>query len=259
MTTPASRPPGVYHSRSRVTRNRLALATAGLALVLLGYLIGRLQDGPATPAVAAPPPAVPSEPAVPSSEPSAVPPAPASPGIDAYSVVQAETAPGRQGTEVEDTGDDGGGQNAAWINNGDWLRFDDVDFGEPGATQFIARVASETDDRGGRIEVRLDSPANAPAGTLEISDTGGWQTYQTRMTTIRPTTGRHTVFLRSAATATASSSTSTTSPSPAERSRAPHLHRYGARDPARPQALATSNLRGATPVTGMFSVSTPLS
>lgn len=191
MTTPAPRPPGVYHSRSRVTRNRLGLAAAGLALVLLGYVIGRIQDSPDTPALAAPF----SGPAVPSAAPSSAPAPPAPGGIDAYSVIQAETAPGRQGTEVEDTGDEGGGQNAAWINNGDWLRFDDVDFGEPGATQFVARVASETDDRGGRIEVRLDSPGNAPAGTLEITGTGGWQTYQTRLTTIQPTTGRHTLFL----------------------------------------------------------------
>jgi hypothetical protein len=201
MTTPASPPPGVYHSRSRVTRNRVALAAAGLALVLLGYLIGRLQGGSATPAaVAAPTPsaAVSATPtAEPSPEPSTAPAsaAPTTPaGIDAYSTIQAEAASGQQGTEFENTQDQGGGQNVGWINNGDWLRFDDVNFGDTPATQFAARVSSDTDD-GGRVEVRIDSPGNPPAGTLTVENTDGWQNWQTRTTGITPTTGLHTVFL----------------------------------------------------------------
>jgi hypothetical protein len=197
MTTPASPPPGVYHSRSRVTRNRLVLAAAGLALVLLGYLIGRLQGGSETPAVAALPPVAssPAQPPTPSAEPSPSPTTPEPGGIDAYSVIQAEAASGAQGTELQETEDEGGGQNAGWIGNGDWLRFDDVDFGDPAATKVAARVASDVDGTGGRIEVRLDSPGNAPAGTLEISDTGGWQDWESRRAEIRPTTGRHTVFI----------------------------------------------------------------
>jgi hypothetical protein len=206
MTTPGSAPPGVYHSRSRVTRNRLALAAAGLALVLLGYLIGRLQDGSAAPAaVAAPPPspatstAEASPEASPelSVEPSSVESSTAAPvGIDAYSVIQAEAAAGQQGTEFEPTEDQGGGQNVGWINAGDWLRFDDVNFGDTAATQFAARVASDVgDDGGGRVEVRIDSPGNPPAGTLSVDDTDGWQSWQTRTTAITPTTGLHTLFL----------------------------------------------------------------
>jgi hypothetical protein len=200
MTIPASPPPGVYHSRSRVTRNRLALAAAGLALVLLGYGLGRLQGGSDTPAAAAPPVASPAvEPATPSAEPTTEPsPTPATPapgGIDAYAVIQAEAAAGQQGTQAQETEDTGGGQNIGWIGNGDWLRFDDVDFGDQPATTFAARVASDTDDRGGRIEVRIDSPGNAPAASLEIKDTGGWQNWESRTTSLKPTTGRHTVFI----------------------------------------------------------------
>jgi hypothetical protein len=200
MTTPTSPPPGVYHSRSRVTRNRLVLAAAGLALVLLGYLIGRLQGGSSqTPAAAAVPPAASSPAAAPAStepsaEPSPTPTTPAPGGIDAYSVIQAEAASGQQGTQFQETEDEGGGQNVGWIGNGDWLRFDDVEFGDQPATRFAARVASDADD-GGRIEVRLDSPGNAPVGTLEIEDTGGWQDWESRAVEIKPTTGRHTVFI----------------------------------------------------------------
>lgn len=209
MTTPASPPPGVYHSRSRTTRNRIALAATGLALVLLGYLIGRLQGGSAAapaaaagtvPSVAAAtgvpagPPASPSSPPPPSPSPSPSPSTRAAGGTDAYAVIQAEAAAGQQGTEFQETEDAGGGQNVAWIGNGDWLRFDDVEFGDQPATKFAARVASDSDD-GGRIEVRLDSPGNAPVATIEIEDTGGWQDWESRTADLRPVTGRHTVFI----------------------------------------------------------------
>ncbi|GAA3346429.1 hypothetical protein GCM10020358_57390 [Amorphoplanes nipponensis] len=201
MTTPSSPPPAVYHSRSRVTRNRLALAAAGLALVLLGYLVGRLQGGSDTPAAAAAPPAASaaaSAPVAPSAEapaePSPAPTTPAPGGPDAYSVIQAEAASGQQGTQFQETEDTGGGQNVGWIGHGDWLRFDDVEFGDQPATEFAARVASDVDG-GGRVEVRLDSPGNAPAATLEVEDTGGWQEWESRTADLKPTTGRHTVFL----------------------------------------------------------------
>jgi hypothetical protein len=129
-------------------------------------------------------------PAAPTVEPSTAP-----GGTDAYAVIQAEAASGQQGTEFEDTQDEGGGQNVGWIGNGDWLRFDDVEFGDTPATKFAARVAADTDDNGGRIEVRIDSPGNEPIGTVQIEDTGGWQDWESRGADLKATTGRHTVFL----------------------------------------------------------------
>ena len=46
--------------------------------------------------------------------------------------------------EVQETEDTGGGQNVGWIGDGDWLRFDDVDFGDVPATEFILDKLKDT-------------------------------------------------------------------------------------------------------------------
>jgi len=176
---------------------------AGVALVLLGYMIGRLQGfgTPANGSAALPVTSVAASSAAP--QPSSVAPepsseAPSSPaapvGADAYAPLQAEAAAGQQGTQTEDTADEGGGQDVGWIATGDWLRFDNVNFGDTPATQLIARVSSESDD-GGRMEVRIDTPSNPPAASLQVNDTGGWQKWQTQTTSVTPVSGLHTVFL----------------------------------------------------------------
>ncbi|OJF14343.1 carbohydrate-binding protein [Couchioplanes caeruleus] len=199
MTTPTSPSAGVYHSRSRVTRNRVALAAAGLALTAFGYLIGRLQDGPADPASAAavPPASAPvATSAAADPSPSSVPPSAPVGGIDAYTIIQAEYATSQQGTESQDTEDEGGGRNVGWINNGDWLRFDEINFGATPATRFAARVASDVGDGvTGQVEIRLDSPSSPPVGSLTVGNLGGWQDWQTQSTIITPVTGMHTVYL----------------------------------------------------------------
>lgn len=196
-------PPGVYRSRSHTTRRRVLIAAAGLALVLLGYLIGRLQ-GFGTPANGSAAPSLPAVSASAAPAPSADPlssasaaPAPASlpaDAVDAYAPLQAEAAAAQQGTQTEDTSDEGGGKDVGYVNNGDWLRFDDVNFGATPATKVVARVSSQSDS-GGRLEIRIDTPTNQPVATLPMSNTGGWQKWQTRTADLKPVTGLHTVFV----------------------------------------------------------------
>ncbi|MEV8508140.1 carbohydrate-binding protein [Actinoplanes sp. NPDC051475] len=197
MTTPATPPPGVYTSRSRVTRNRAALAAAGLALALLGYLIGRLQGGAADPAPAAA--AIPQGSAAastPSAAPSSEPPPAPEGGTDAYTTIQAENATNQQGVEYEDTEDEGGGRNVGWVNNGDWLRYDQVNFGATPATRFAARVASDVGDGvTGQLVLHLDSPSAPSVGGLTVGYLGGWQSWQTQSTVITPVSGMHTLFI----------------------------------------------------------------
>jgi hypothetical protein len=190
-------PTTVYRSRSRTTRNRLLIAAAVVALVLLGVLIGRLAGDDPAPSAAAPPAPSPSVPAAgPSASESAPPPAPTG-GRDAYLPLQVEDAAAVSGLEMQDTEDEGGGKNAGWINNGDWLRFDDVNFGAEPPTRVNVRVAADVpDDGGGRVEIRLDSPDNEPSAVLTTSRTGGWQSWRTEATDIvGDVTGLHTVFV----------------------------------------------------------------
>jgi hypothetical protein len=46
-----------------------------------------------------------------------------------------------------------------------------------------------------RMEIRIDSPAGPPVGTLPINNTGGWQAWRTQTTDISGVTGLHTVFV----------------------------------------------------------------
>jgi Carbohydrate binding module (family 6) len=199
MTTPS-----VYTSRSRANRRRFLLATGVAGLVLVGILIGRLVGG--GPAAGSPPVAAtgwPSSAAPPSSDPpspSAQPTTATPTGVDAYQPIQAEAADALTGVDKQDTGDQGGGQNVAWIANGDSMRFDNINFGDTPATRFLARIASDVGDGvHGRMEIRLDSPDGPPVGTLPVERTGGWQSWINQVTDVSGVTGVHTVFLTFAA------------------------------------------------------------
>ncbi len=117
-------------------------------------------------------------------------------GTSATSTIQAEGFSAQSGTGTEGTADTGGGRDVGWIGNGDWLRYDSVDFGTTGLRTISARVASGASAGvSGTVQVRLDSPANLPIGTMSVGPTGGWQTWRTVAGSIGTTTGRHTVYL----------------------------------------------------------------
>ncbi|MEV4381615.1 glycoside hydrolase family 16 protein [Streptosporangium sp. NPDC049644] len=117
-------------------------------------------------------------------------------GVDARSTIQAERYQAQAGTSLETTTDTGGGQNVAQIGNGDWLRFDGVNFGGAAATQFKARVASgAAGGVSGLVQVRLDSLTAAPIGDFAVGNTGGWQSWRTVPANIASVTGTHTVYI----------------------------------------------------------------
>jgi hypothetical protein len=199
MTTTPN--PTIYRSRSRTTRRRVLVGAAVLALILVGFLIGRLNSGPdakAAPPAASGSPASSTPPAGSAPPPSTAPPstAPATPtGIDAYAPIQAENANAQQGTQTQDTSDAGGGQNVGWVANGDWLQFTDVNFGVTPPKQLVARLSSAAHNNVSRMDIRIDDLQSAPIGTLPILDTGGWDAWRTQATDVAAVTGVHTVFL----------------------------------------------------------------
>jgi hypothetical protein len=116
--------------------------------------------------------------------------------VPAGTTIQAESDTAQFGTATEPTADSGGGLDVGWISNGDWLRYDGVDFGATPATQFVARVASGASAGvSGLVEVHLDSPDSPAIGSFAIANTGSWQTWRTVPANMAATTGTHTVYL----------------------------------------------------------------
>jgi hypothetical protein len=118
------------------------------------------------------------------------------PTQSAYSTIQAESFAQQNGIQTEATTDTGGGQNIGWIANGDWAMYPNVDFGSTPATTFRARVASGAPAGvSGQVQVRLDSPTAPVVAQFTISNTGGWQSWQTVSTSASNITGVHNVYL----------------------------------------------------------------
>ncbi len=117
-------------------------------------------------------------------------------GSSAYDTLQAESFSQSGGTSTETCSDSGGGQDIGSLANGDWTRYDGIDFGSSAAHQFSARVASGASGGvSGLVEVRLDSRSNPPIGSFALGNTGGWQSWRTVPANISPVTGVHDVYV----------------------------------------------------------------
>ncbi len=86
-----------------------------------------------------------------------------------------------------------GGQDVGSLENGDWLRYSNVDFGA-GPSTFEASLASPT--AGAKLELRLDSLTGPIIGTCDIPATGGWQTWQSVKCPITLAKGVRDVYVR---------------------------------------------------------------
>lgn len=84
-----------------------------------------------------------------------------------------------------------GTQQLAYISDGDWAKYDKIDF--TGKTTLRAKVASGAS--GGTIAVHLDSLAGPLAGTLTVTNTGGWEKLVDVDVPLTGITGVHDVFL----------------------------------------------------------------
>lgn len=109
-----------------------------------------------------------------------------------YRRVEAETGSWFEGLEVEPAGN--GSQAVGFIQNGDYIKISGVDFGDEGASEFYASVASAGE--GGKIELHLDSVQGPIVGTVTCPVTGGWQEFTTVSGDVKGATGEHDLYLR---------------------------------------------------------------
>lgn len=105
-----------------------------------------------------------------------------------FSKLEAEDYDNMSGiqTEVSSEGTD----NVGWVNNTDWIKFDDIDL--TGAQSFDARVACAY--IGGDIEVRLGSPTGTLLGMASVVNTGGNQVYETISANLSTVSGVYDVY-----------------------------------------------------------------
>ena len=85
-----------------------------------------------------------------------------------------------------------GGQDVAYIEDGDYIGFKDVDFSS-GADAIDLRLASP--NSGTSVEIRLDSQNGTLIGTCSVTETGGWQDWATQRTALEKATGKHDLYL----------------------------------------------------------------
>lgn len=106
------------------------------------------------------------------------------------SVVEAESCDYKKGIDLENCSE--GGQDVAYIENGDYIGFKDVDFKNGDASSIDFRIGSN--GAAASLEVRVDDPDGMKIGELEIKGTGGWQTWQTQTCNISKVTGVHDLY-----------------------------------------------------------------
>ncbi len=97
-----------------------------------------------------------------------------------------------QNTEIQTASSSDGGKLVGWINAGDRVKYNNVDF-DNRSTEMSFRVASKT--AGGRIDIHLNEPDGKQLGTVAVSGTGGWQDWTTVTADIKTTSGTHSVWL----------------------------------------------------------------
>jgi hypothetical protein len=91
-------------------------------------------------------------------------------------LIQAESFSTMLGVQTEATTDVDGGQDVGWIDQGDWMAFNNINFPVSGTYKVEYRVASE--NGGGRVSCDLNAGA-IQLGQLDVPSTGGWQNWTT--------------------------------------------------------------------------------
>ena len=106
-------------------------------------------------------------------------------GNNASQQIEAEDYSAMAGVQIENGSE---GQNVGYIDQGDWMTFNGINFPTTGDYLIEYRVASLTG--GGRLSLDLDAGATV-LGEIDIPNTGGWQNWTTVSQTVRVNAGTY--------------------------------------------------------------------
>lgn len=105
------------------------------------------------------------------------------------SVIEAESYTDSKGVQKENCSE--GGSDVAYIENGDYIGFKNIDFGS-NTTAIDFRIGANSG--GSSLEVHLGAPDGRLIGSMDVSSTGGWQKWETQTCEIAPTSGKQDVY-----------------------------------------------------------------
>ncbi|NLM58207.1 MAG: carbohydrate-binding protein [Clostridium sp.] len=112
---------------------------------------------------------------------------------NAFSKIEAENYSDLSSSTIEIIGTGGGGSGIGYIENGNYVVYNNVDFGS-GVSSFKAMVASNADTTT-NIQLRVGSPTGTLLGTLAVKNTGGWNTYLEQSCSVTGVTGVNDLYL----------------------------------------------------------------
>lgn len=90
--------------------------------------------------------------------------------------IEAENYTYESGTALENTADEGGGQNVGWLDAGDWLSYHNINIPASGTYKVEFRVSAHYG--GGIIQLEKAGGSEVYA-TVSVPNTGGWQNWTT--------------------------------------------------------------------------------
>lgn len=117
--------------------------------------------------------------------------------MNPYERIEAETIAWNAGIKTADCKEEGKlykdyNRMVTDIQDGEWISAAQLAFGERGAEKISVKAASA---KGGKIEIRLGSPQGNLVGTVDVSATGGDDTFKTFDAALTGVTGDQNVFL----------------------------------------------------------------
>jgi hypothetical protein len=106
--------------------------------------------------------------------------------------IEAEAFSSQSGVQTEWTQDAGGGQNVGWIDNGDWM---DYSYNAPSTGTYTVKFRIATPNSGAQLQIRKSD--GTVLSTVNITNTGAYQIWQTITATVNLTQGQQTLRILS--------------------------------------------------------------